>query len=105
MRQTTKMILNGASKRILLEGVFSDIQIELSEELEALEDKVTRYGDFEIGNNINPHFSEIKLDFEKFITNLDKYQLQAGQFVENYLKENPNTSWLEMCNLLREKFL
>jgi hypothetical protein len=100
-----KFILNGMPVRRLAEGAFSDIQIELMERIEDLVQKVERVGDFQFGNSLNPNYTNIKIDFDDLIRKLDKYDLQAAQFVEQTVKTNPNITYLEMLALIKEKFL
>jgi hypothetical protein len=105
MALSTRFILLGMDKRLLLEGAISDIHIELTEMLEDLRNKIKRSGDFQFGNTLNPNYISIKSDFDKLIQSLDKWNLNAEQFVSDTIKKNPNVTFLEMLDLLQEKYL
>ena len=105
MLTQTKMLLNGAPVRLVTEGAFSEIMVELSEELEALIDHIIRVGDFQVGNSLNPAYTQIKTEFEALLSHLEQYKLNASQFVDETLKKNPNITYAEILGLIREKFL
>ena len=105
MLVATKMLLNGVNTRVLLESTFSDILIQLSEELEALEDKIFQIGDFPVQDINNEFYNNIKTDFDHLIAELEKYQLQVGDFVDECLRKKPKISWLELLEQFRKKFL
>lgn len=101
----TKLLLNGMPVRKVTEGAFSDIQIELTERWEDLVNKVERVGDFQFGNSLNPDSSNIKIDFDGLILELDKYNLNAKQFVDTTVRENPNITYIELLSKIKDKFL
>jgi hypothetical protein len=102
---STKLIINGMPVRKLTEGAFSDIQIELTDRWEDLVSKVERVGDFQFGNSLNPDSTNIKIDFDDLIAELDKYDLNAKQFVDSAVRENPNITYIELLAKIKEKFL
>ena len=105
MKQSTKMVLAGMPVRYLCEGVFSEIQIELTNQLEDLENKVKNAGDFEFGNTLNPAYQNIKAEFDNLVSDLDNYDLNVAQFVSDTFKHTPTVTFLELLALIRDKFL
>jgi len=101
----TKMLLNGAPVRQVCEGAFSEIHIELTDELTNLADRITRVGDFQVGNSLNPNYTVIKTDFDNLVNHLDQYKLQVRPFVDETLKKNPNVTFIELLALIQDKFL
>ena len=101
----TKMLLNGANFKLICEGAFSDLIIELTERIESLIDSISRVGDFEFGNSLNPKYIQFKNEFDAIINELDKYDLQASTFVNQFTQQNPNVTFIELLTEILKKFL
>lgn len=101
-----KLLVNGASLSLLREGYFSDVHVQLSEELTDLLDKIQRYGDAKIAElTADKDEFNIKSDFEHFISDLDKYDLGAGEFVESLLNKNPDLTFMDALLQIKDKYL
>lgn len=106
MKSLVKFLVNGASLSLLREGYFSDVHVQLSEELEALLDKIQRYGDAkisEVSKELDSY--NIKSDFEHLLGEFDKYDLLASDFIQDQLNINPELTFGAALEQLRDKFL
>lgn len=101
----TKMLLNGANFNLICEGAFSDLIIELTERIESLIDAISRVGDFEFGNSLNPKYVQFKNEFDSIVAELDKYDLNCSDFVKQTTQQKPNITFIEILTEILKKFL
>jgi len=105
-KTTIKSLLSGTSPRLILEGSFSEISVELQDMRDLILGVIDHFGDFVYLSEPTADVQNtIKEDFESWLDLFAEGLVDVRPFVKSALSKNPDITIGELIRLVSDKFI
>ncbi len=101
----SKMLKHNASPRVIFEGAFTDVYIDITDRISDIEQLLKTSGDFQFGNELNPNKAKLTEMLMDLCKKLDSYGTDSQKFVSQITKANPNITFGEVLNRVKAEFI